>query len=324
MTRFVVVGTDTGVGKTVFSATLAGALGAYYWKPVQAGLGEETDSQTVARLSGLPAERILPEAFRLRTPASPHLAARLDGVAIDPAALTPPDARPLVVETAGGVMVPLTLDTTFADVLARWDLPAILVARTCLGTINHSLLSIEALRRRSIRLHGVAFVGAENVESRRAIATMGRVTDLGRLPPLSELTPRALAAAFAEGFAGASWTAQRGPGAAGPVSESRRADMSHATHALNITRLAGDDPLAFDVVVQDGSGETRHHVTLSRADHARLSPAAGPQKTIEAAFRFLLDHEPKESILPRFDIAMIDKYFPQFEHEFPRYLESRE
>lgn len=200
--RIVIVGTDTGVGKTVFSAALAGALGAYYWKPVQAGLEGETDSQLVARLSGLPPERILPEAYRLKTPASPHYAARRDGATIDAARLNPPDLpAPLVIETAGGVMTPLTEGTLTIDLLARWAFPALLVARTTLGTINHSLLTIEALRRRDIPLIGVAFVGEENAESQAAIAHMGKVRRLGRLPSLKPLTRAALRAAFAASFA---------------------------------------------------------------------------------------------------------------------------
>lgn len=102
-TRIVVTGTDTGIGKTVFSAALAGALDAFYWKPVQAGIEEETDRDAVQRLSRLPGERVLREAYRLKTPASPHLAAKLDGVAIDPDVLALPDVdRPLVIEGAGG------------------------------------------------------------------------------------------------------------------------------------------------------------------------------------------------------------------------------
>ena len=133
MTCFVIAGTDTGVGKTIFSAALAQALDAYYWKPVQSGLDGETDSQTVARLSELPSTRILPEAWRLRTPVSPHLSARIDGVEIDPDRLAPPECdRPLVIETAGGVMTPLTLAVPTTDVLARWRIPVILVARTSL------------------------------------------------------------------------------------------------------------------------------------------------------------------------------------------------
>jgi dethiobiotin synthetase len=200
--RFVIVGTDTGVGKTVFSAALVGALGAFYWKPVQAGLEDETDSQCVLRLCGLQPERILPEAYRLETPASPHLAARLDGLAIDPARLDPPDtAGTLVIETAGGVMTPLTIETPTIDLLARWRLPAIIVARTTLGTINHSLLTIEALRRRDIPLRGVAFVGEANDDTQNTIARMGRVAMLGRLPHLAPLNPETLRRAFAEAFA---------------------------------------------------------------------------------------------------------------------------
>ena len=100
---------------------LAGALDGFYWKPIQAGLDDETNSQTVLRLSGLAAERVLPEAYRLRTPASPHLAAELDGVTIEHQALHIPEKdRPLVVEGAGGLMVPLTRNVTYLDLLARW------------------------------------------------------------------------------------------------------------------------------------------------------------------------------------------------------------
>ena len=126
---------------------------------MQAGLDEETDRETVLRLSGLPAERMLPEAYRLNTPASPHLAAEIDGVAIDPATLALPQRdRPLVIEGAGGLLVPLTRSVSYIDVFARWSAPVVLCARTTLGTINHSLLSIEALRARDIaaarhRLH---------------------------------------------------------------------------------------------------------------------------------------------------------------------------
>ena len=139
----VVTGTDTGIGKTVFAAALAGALDGAYWKPVQAGLDEETDSDCVARLSRLPEDRILPEAYRLRTPCSPHRAAEIDGVTIDPAQLAlPATGRPLIIEGAGGALVPLTRDLVFADIFSRWALPVVIVARTSLGTINHSLLSI--------------------------------------------------------------------------------------------------------------------------------------------------------------------------------------
>ena len=206
MTAFVVTGTDTGIGKTIFSAALTGALQAHYWKPVQAGLDDGADRDLVAQLSGVPAAHILPEAYRLNTPCSPHRAAEIDGVAIDPARLALPDVRPLVVEGAGGALVPVTRSTTYADVFAMWNLPVIIVARTALGTINHSLLTIEALRARNVPIHGVAFVGDGVEDSEATICAMGGVKRLGRLPMLDRLNPQSLAIAFAQGFRIADFT----------------------------------------------------------------------------------------------------------------------
>jgi dethiobiotin synthetase len=201
MTRIVVTGTDTGIGKTVFSAALAGALDAHYWKPVQSGLDGETDSDIVRRLSGLGAERILPEHYRLVTPASPHLAAEIDGIAIDPEQLAIPTIPgPLVIEGAGGLMVPLTRELTYVDMFARWRAPLVLCARTTLGTINHTLLSIAAIRARDIPLLGVAFIGDENSDSERTIVAMGRTRHLGRLPYLPHLDAESLHAAFTAHF----------------------------------------------------------------------------------------------------------------------------
>jgi len=198
MTVFVVTGTDTGIGKTVFAAGLAGALGACYWKPIQAGVDPEGDKETVAALSGLPAERILPEAYRLATPASPHLAARIDGVDIrlDRLALPRVDG-PLVVEGAGGLMVPISETLLMIDLFAHWRQPVILCARTGLGTINHSLLSIEALRARGVPIAGIAFIGDPHAENERIVPLLGDVPVLGRLPLLAPLGPETLARAFA-------------------------------------------------------------------------------------------------------------------------------
>ena len=194
--RLVVTGSDTDIGKTVFAAALAAHLGARYWKPVQAGLAGETDSAVVARLSDGKAQ-ILPEAYRLVTPCSPHEAARIDGITIDPARLAlPPGDGPLVVEGAGGVLVPLAENLLMADLFARWGLPVVLVARTLLGTINHSLLSLEALRARNIAVHGIIFSGPPNPASEAAITGIGRVRHLGRLPHIEPLTPGTLNAAF--------------------------------------------------------------------------------------------------------------------------------
>ena len=197
----VVTGTDTDVGKTVFAAALAGALDGHYWKPVQAGLDDGSDSASVAALSGLTATHILPEAYRLTTPCSPHRAAEIDGVTIDPDRLIPPQVEgPLVIEGAGGVLVPVTRELLYADLFARWRLPVVLVARTALGTINHSLLSIEALRSRGIAILGVAFVGDAVPDSEATIVAMGGVKRLGRLPYLDPLDRETLAEAFAANF----------------------------------------------------------------------------------------------------------------------------
>ena len=201
MNAIVVSGTDTGIGKTIFSAGLTRFLDGLYWKPVQSGLEEETDSEAVARLSGVPAERILPEAYRLKTPASPHLAAAIDGVTIDVDRLAPPQTeRPLVIEGAGGLMVPLTEDILTIEMFARWGLPLVLCARTGLGTLNHTLLSLEALKRRNVPVLGVALLGEPHGENARIIAQMGEVRVLGTLPRLDPLTPDSLAAAFAASF----------------------------------------------------------------------------------------------------------------------------
>lgn len=201
MTSIVVTGTDTDVGKTIFSAALAGALGASYWKPIQAGTDGGGDGACVAGLAGARLRAVLPEAYRLATPCAPQRAAAIDGVAIDPAKLTLPEVTaPLVVEGAGGVLVPVTDDLLFADLFARWGAAVVLVARTALGTINHSLLSIEALRQRGVPVLGIAFVGDADPDSEATIARIGAVRRLGRLPRLDPLTPDTLAAAFAANF----------------------------------------------------------------------------------------------------------------------------
>lgn len=192
--KFVVTGTDTNIGKTVFSAGLCGLLGARYWKPVQAGLPGDND--VVAELSGA---QIVPSAYTLQLAASPHQGAAEEGIIIDPGRLVPPDG-PVVIEGAGGLMVPLGPDLLFIDMFARWKLPLILCARTRLGTINHTLLSIEAIRRREIPLQGVAFIGDANEESEKIICQMGHVKRLGRLPVIEPLTAGRLAGVFSKNF----------------------------------------------------------------------------------------------------------------------------
>ncbi len=193
---FIVTGTDTDVGKTVFAAGLAAALKADYWKPAQAGTEGGTDSERVASLA--PGVTVHREAYVLATPCSPHEAARIDGVTIELERLALPKTdNALIVEGAGGVLVPYREDLLAADIFAQWGLPAILVARTSLGTISHSLLSLEALRARNIDVAGVAFIGDAEPVAERAITQIGQCKHLGRLPFLAGLNSASLAEAFA-------------------------------------------------------------------------------------------------------------------------------
>lgn len=195
MQGFFVTGTDTDVGKTVVAAWLVARLGASYWKPVQAGTDPETDSDTVRRLAGVGQERILPEAYVLPDPLAPHEAARRAGLAIDMAKLVPPASdRPLVVEGAGGLMVPLGDQSYVIDLARDLDLPLILVARSTLGTINHTLLSLEAIRRRGLPLAGVVINGPETPHNRAAIERYGRVQIIAEIPRLDPVTSDSLLA----------------------------------------------------------------------------------------------------------------------------------
>ncbi len=185
-----VTGTDTGIGKTVVSAALlTQAAGAHYWKPVQTGIEEDDDAAEVARLTGVaPTEA---PAYRLRNPVSPHLAAARAGVRIDLdwlTAWTTEDQHVWVVEGAGGVLVPLNDDTLTVVLIKRLALPALIVARSALGTINHTLLTLEALRSRSITIAGVVMVGEANIDNRTAVEHYGqvKVAEVPRFPILSK------------------------------------------------------------------------------------------------------------------------------------------
>jgi dethiobiotin synthetase len=204
--RLVVCGTDTDVGKTVVSALLVQGLAARYWKPVQCGLEPDADGtglgdrDRVQRWLALPSERILAEAYRFDDPVSPHWAAELasgdpqrPGPPIDPQRLALPDGEgPLVVETAGGLLVPLRRDLLQIEQIQSWGLPVLLVARSGLGTLNHTLLSIEALRRRSIPLLGVLLNGQAHADNPRTLEQIGRVPLLGCLPPLERIDRQTL------------------------------------------------------------------------------------------------------------------------------------
>lgn len=192
----IVSGTDTGIGKTVVAAGLAAALGAHYWKPIQAGDEDGTDSDR-AKALGVPPDHVVPEAYRLALAASPHLAAERQGLAIEDDRLILPALRPLVVEGAGGLMVPIRRDPPWLmiDLFAEWNYPVLLVARTGLGTINHSLLSIEAMRSRGILIAGILFVGVPHSDNEVIVPALSGVRGFGHLPVLDPLDAATLARA---------------------------------------------------------------------------------------------------------------------------------
>jgi len=191
-----VTGTDTGIGKTVVAACLVHAFRARYWKPIQTGTAEDTpDTDTVARLAALPPARIHPPRHTLRAPLSPEAAALREGITIALADFSLPRGEgPIVVEGAGGLLVPLGGGALMTDLMARLGLPAILVARSTLGTINHTLLSIEALRHRRLPLRGVVLVGPDGDENAGAIARHSGADILCLLPHAAPLTPHAIPA----------------------------------------------------------------------------------------------------------------------------------
>ncbi|MFN7900144.1 MAG: dethiobiotin synthase [Synechococcaceae cyanobacterium] len=194
--RLVIAGTDTEVGKTVVSALVTLGLGARYWKPVQCGLDPDSgegDRERVGRLAELPPERLLPEAYRLQAPVSPHWAAEREGVRIEHQRLQlPPGDGPLVVETAGGLLVPLRRDLLQIEQMVGWNLPVLLVARSGLGTLNHTLLSLEALASRGLRVLGLVLNGPLHPDNPGTLEQRGQVPVLAQLPPLAPLNSEAL------------------------------------------------------------------------------------------------------------------------------------
>ena len=187
-----VTGTDTDVGKTVISAWLAQHWRADYWKPIQTGSSQGTDFDSIARLA--PAARIHPSAVILPAPLSPHEAARRENTCIELSALVPPlTDRPLVVEGAGGVMVPINDTALMIDLMEGLALPVVVVARSGLGTINHTLMTLEMLRNRHVPILGVVMNGQLNPANRQAIEHFGGVRVLAEIQPLPAITAAAIA-----------------------------------------------------------------------------------------------------------------------------------
>jgi len=201
--RFFITGTDTGIGKTVVSALLCAALDAFYWKPIQTGTRDGTDRNMVMKLARLPRNRTLPEAYRFAPPVSPHLAAKRAGVRIDLRKIKMPRIAShanVIVEGAGGVLVPINEKQLMIDLMAKLQLPVLLVARTALGTINHTLLSLAALRAASLDTAGVVLVGKKNLDNHKAIEHYGNIPIVGFVPPLAKLNHATLLQALRKHF----------------------------------------------------------------------------------------------------------------------------
>jgi dethiobiotin synthetase len=186
MRDIVVAGIGTEVGKTVVSAVLCEALEADYWKPVASGSEDgPTDDKQMAELLTGGASRILPTPYSFRKSLSPHIAATLDSQRIELSALTlPSHTKPIVVELAGGVAVPLNDSHTNLDFIEQLGLPVVVVSRHYLGSINHTLLTIYALRSRKVNIAGIIFNGDELPDTERIIAQLSSVPILGRIPHL--------------------------------------------------------------------------------------------------------------------------------------------
>ena len=197
-----VTGTDTNVGKTVLSALLVSALDAFYWKPIQTGATEGTDRNTVIRLAAIPEAHTLQESYCFDPPVSPHLAAEASGVRIDVARIQLPTGlgRPLVVEGAGGVLVPINDSELMLDLARRFGLPVIVAARSALGTINHTLLTVRALRCAKVPIKGAVMVGPRNRDNERSVERFGSIPLVGWIPWLDKIDRQALLQVFRGNF----------------------------------------------------------------------------------------------------------------------------
>lgn len=190
------------MGKTVLSALLCSALRAMYWKPIQTGAVEGTDRQTVLAASGMDESHAFPEAYIFDDPVSPHLAAQWAGseISLQQILLPQTGGTPLIVEGAGGVMVPINSREFMTDLIRHLGLPVILAARSTLGTINHTLLSLRCLKSAGARVTGVVLIGPENRDNREAIERYGNTRVIGEIPPLETIHRQALQDVFARHF----------------------------------------------------------------------------------------------------------------------------
>ena len=196
-----VTGTDTGVGKTLLSALLVAALNRRYWKPIQTGASEGTDRAAVMKWADVAPDRTYPESFLFEPPISPHLAAEQQRMRIDLQSIRrPADPNPIVIEGAGGVLVPINEQALMIDLIRHLEAPALIAARTALGTINHTLLTVRTIRDAGLVLAGVVMIGEENRDNRNAVEHYGDVPVVGTIPWLDSLDRANLCRVFEQYF----------------------------------------------------------------------------------------------------------------------------
>jgi len=207
MKNIIIAGTDTNVGKTICSALLMSVLKGTYFKPLQTGGKFDNDTKTVRKLSKLNDEHFLKEKYLLKEPFSPHKAAELDNLIVENEKLVLPDNikfNPLIIELAGGLMVPVNDKTLMIDIVKEWsnhnDLSVVLCAKTTLGTINHTLLSIEALKSRNINIAGIVFVGEKDNDNIKTISQFSEIQEIGYIPIVDKINKRSLIEIFVKNF----------------------------------------------------------------------------------------------------------------------------
>jgi len=186
--KFIICGTDTDIGKTLISSFFVKGLNSFYWKPIQSGIESQTDSQTVEKLAQVSKEKIIKEAYVFTKPLSPHWAAEIDQKTINFEKLRLPKVEgSLIVETAGGLMVPITRNFLQIDQIKQWNLPVILVCKSSLGTLNHTLLSIEALKQRNIEILGLIVNGEKHLDNPRTLVDFSGIPLIAEFPYIEKM-----------------------------------------------------------------------------------------------------------------------------------------
>ncbi len=193
MNNIIVAGSGTDVGKTVVAAILTTLLKGDYWKPIQCGDEANSDTVIMKNLIDTTNHHIHPPSYSFKAPLSPHHAARLENISINLGSIIPPKTtRPLIIESVGGVFVPLLTNVLSIDLFKPWDCRWVVVSKHYLGSINHTLLTIEALKRHQVSIAGVIFNGEPNLDSEAAILENSQIPFLGRLLPETSLTQQTI------------------------------------------------------------------------------------------------------------------------------------